>query len=54
MKFTSFNTFKKEVAKLLKTHLGVDISNIDQDSLRESFDDNWTPTDHFDLVASKI
>ncbi|CAH7364124.1 hypothetical protein VCRA2110O2_30128 [Vibrio crassostreae] len=54
MKFTSFNTFKKEVANLLKSRLGVEISNIDQDSLRESFDDNWTPTDHVDLVASQI
>ncbi|MDF4421590.1 hypothetical protein [Vibrio parahaemolyticus] len=54
MKFTNFNAFKKEVAKLLKTRLGVDISNVDQNSLRESFDDNWTPADHVDLVASEI
>lgn len=54
MKFTSFNTFKKEVERLLKTRLGVDISNVDQDSLRESFNDNWTPADHVDLIATQI
>ncbi len=54
MKFTNFNTSKKEVAKLLKSRLGVEISNIDQGSLRESFDDGWMPSDHVDLVASQI
>lgn len=54
MKFTDFQTFKKEVAKLLKTRLGVDIDCIDLHSLKESFDDNWTPADHVDLVATQI
>lgn len=53
MQFTNFINFKREVAKLLKDRIGVEIGSIDQTSLRESFDDNWTPEDHVELVASQ-
>ncbi len=54
MKFSTYNEFKKEVLNLLKSRLGVKAGDIDENSLRDSFESGWLPSDHVDLVTASI
>lgn len=54
MKFSSFNQFKKEVVNMLKSRLGVNVSDVDEKAIRDSYDDGWMPSDHVDLIASTL
>ena len=54
MKFVNFNQYKKMVGNTLKSRLGVDISDVDLESIKDSYQHGWTPSEHVDLIASTL